>query len=524
MKRFLSVASWTCGFAVMGVEVAAGRLLAPSFGTSTLVWSALIGFVLGGLAVGATVGGRWSRRRSALPEMFGATALAGILLVALPAITRPLMRATLEQFLRGRILLLGAGFLAVMCLLVLPVVLLGASGPVLMQHATVDRADVGRVHARLSALGTIGSLAGTFVCGIVLVPLCGTEVTFRVCGGLAVFVGILGVLQSRAARPMPEARTVPWSRAVLRVATSALVAVLIAVAMPSSGRIGAPALLERETSLNFIRVVDDHDHRTLYLNEGYAAQTIARHDGLAYLQGVWGYYAVAPAFSKGKPSRILVVGLGGGTSARDYQQRFPEAEVVAVEIDAGVVEVARNQFGLPASVHVHVEDARTFFARDQGRYDLVVVDAFQFPYVPFQLTTREFFEDVRRHLRDGGALMINVGRKAHELGVVHAVASTLEVVFPHVSGANVPHATNTILVATMHPLAEAGGRANVKFSDEELRDLSELAPMEPWVVPAEARLVLTDDRAPVEWLTHAIVLTEVGRLAGWPTWRNKTGS
>jgi spermidine synthase len=504
MKRLLPVAAFTGGFAVMGAEVAAGRLLAPAFGTSTLVWSMLIGVVLVGLAVGATLGGRWSRDPAALRRTFAATAAAGFLLGVLPTLARPLMRLTLQHFARGHLALLGLGLAAVLAMLVVPVILLGAMSPVLVHHATRDRDDVGLVAGRLGALGTMGSLGGTFLCGVVLVPLLGTEGTFRVCGGLALCLGVAGVLRTSR---------VPRRRLVAAV-TASLAAALLALALPRVAvRVGPPALVERETAYNYVRVTDDAEHRTLYLNEGYAAQTIARRDGRAYLSGVWGYYAIAPAFTTAAPKRILVIGLGGGGSARDYAERLPNAEVVAVELDPGVARVAREQFGLPASVVVHEEDARAFLARDASRYDLVVVDAFQFPYVPFQLTTQEFYRQVAAHLNEGGAVMVNVGRKGDQLDVVHAVASTLETLFPHVDGVNVPARTNSILVATRHGLDGAGGERNVRFSDDERRSLAALAPLAPWVVPPGARLVLTDDRAPVEWLTHAIVLHELLRMA-----------
>lgn len=505
MKRTLSIASFAGGFSVMGAEVASGRLLAPSFGTSTLVWSALIGVVLGGMAIGAMLGGRWSRRPTALREAFAAMTAAGVLLVAIPAVTRPLMRATLAHFLRGDVAVLVLGFASVLAIIVAPVILLGAMSPVLVHHATSERSDVGRTSGALGALGTIGSLTGTFVCGVVLVPLAGTEATFGVCGGVALGVGAIGTwlaLRASGARlPVPRARR-------LAIAAAALLAVVV-IATLRRGDVAPGVVFEAETAHGHVRVVDDRETRTLYLDEGYAKQSVARLDGRAYLRGVWGYYAIAPAFAKTTPSRILVVGLGGGTSARDYAQRLPNAEVVAVELDAGVVDVARRYFALPPSVEVHTEDARAFLARDARAYDLVVVDAFQFPYVPFQLSTREFFEEVRRHLAAGGALVVNAGRKGQELDVVHAVASTLQAVFPHVSGVNVLRTTNTILVATAHPLDEAGGARNVRFTAREQIELDELAPLSPWTVPADKRLVLTDDVAPIEWLTNRIVVREL---------------
>ncbi len=504
MKRFLSLAAFTSGFAVMGAEVAAGRLLAPSFGTSTLVWSLLIGIVLTGLAVGARIGGRWSRRPHALRRTFAANAIAGVALMAIPILARPLMRATLDQFLHGHLLLLIVGFVAVLAMLVVPVVLLGATSPVLVHHATAERDDVGETAGRLGALGTMGSLAGTFVCGVVLVPLLGTEFTFRVCGSVALVVGLVGVARTSHASL--------FRKPAATVATAAAVGIALCLLPRIAVHAGPKALVETETAYNYVRVVDDAEYRTLFLNEGYAAQTIARHDGRAYLRGVWGYYAIAPALTKRPPRRVLVIGLGGGGSARDYAERLPAAEIVAVELDQGIVQVARHEFGLPASVKVHEEDARAFLAHDGSRYDLVVIDAFQFPYVPFQLTTREFYEQVQGHLEEGGAVMTNVGRKGNQLGVVHAVASTLATVFPHVNGVNVSQTTNTILVATRHELAEAGGQSNVRFSADELRELDALEPLGPWTVPDGAALVLTDDRAPIEWLTHRIIVRELALM------------
>lgn len=503
----LSAASFAIGFAVMGAEVAAGRLLAPSFGTSTLVWSSLIGVVLAALAAGSLLGGRWSRRTDALRETFTGVAISGALLATIPVLARPLVARTLAELARGHAFALLAGFAAVLALLVAPVVLLGAASPVFVQVATADEGHAGGTAGRLGALGTLGSLAGTFGCGIVLVPLAGTTATFLVCGGVALAAATAGLVASARGRLVAVASAATLGAAALASRGPA------PTLRASAAEDGPRVVLERETAQNHVRVVDDAWTRTLSLNDGYAAQTIARKDGRAYLRGVWGYYAVAPALTQRPPERVLVLGLGGGTSARDYAERLRGAEVVAVELDPGVVEVARSHFGLPASVEVHAEDARTFLARDARSFDLIVMDAFQFPYVPFQLTTRELFAEVKAKLRPGGAFLVNVGRKGDELGVVHAVATTLETSFRHVSGANVPHATNTILVATDHRLEEAGGERNVRFDDAERRDLADLAPLAPWVVPAAARIVATDDRAPVEWLTNGIVLRELARLA-----------
>jgi spermidine synthase len=507
--RFLHIAAFGSGFAVMGAEVACGRLLAPYFGTSTPVWSALIGTVLGSLAIGALLGGQVSQRNNAAARVFIAMQIAGGMLVLLPAITRPLMRSTMTWFMSSAMLPLAfAGFL-VFVAISLPVILLGMLSPVLVRYAASEVGEVGKAAGKVSAFGTFGSLIGTFFCGIFLVPTFGTEAAFRVCGGIALVLGVAGWLRFRVptqATDTPTKRDTPQSLLI------ALPLLFGTWALPHS-RIGeATALLERETPYNYLRITETEDRRVLYLNEGFAMQTVKLRSGRPYLRGVWAYYASALGLSTQRPSRILIIGLGGGASASYFAARLPDAQVVAVELDPGVVDVARNYFDLPARVEVHVADARTHLAQDRSLYDLVVVDAFQFPYIPFQLTTHEFFRDLKQHLKPGAAVMMNVGRKNQEHGVVHAVATTLAASFPQVYGVDVRETTNTMLVASVHPLAQSIGLAALGLPEDEVRQLSELDPLHPWEAPSTQAMVLTDDRAPLEWLTNQIIARELGRM------------
>ena len=179
--------------------MAAGRLLAPYFGTSTLVWCLLIGSVLSALSVGAYVGGRLAARERALRACYGGLIAAGILLAALPTVARPILRGAVASFHAGNASGLVAGCLAIAALLMVPVMVLGAIGPVLVHHELRSPAEAGAVAGRLGALGTAGSLLGTFVPGLLLVPWLGTERTFRLCGALLVAIGALGALRTRRA-------------------------------------------------------------------------------------------------------------------------------------------------------------------------------------------------------------------------------------------------------------------------------------------------------------------------------------
>jgi len=496
----LDVTAFVAGFGVMGAEMAAGRLLAPYFGTSNLVWCLLIGSVLSALALGAYAGGLVSERRRSLTPAYAALLLAGIYLAVLPLGARPLLRSTALAFYRGNALGLIIGGVAVTLMLALPVTVLGAMSPMLVHHAVPDRAKTGRIAGRLGAFGTLGSLLGTFIPGLVFVPLLGTDRCFQWCGALLVGTGLLGL---RRRWPL----------------LSGLMGALVVAAgsawwKPTIGNSSSPPLYEAESRYGYLRVTESAGLRRLYLNDGYAVQTVARLDGQPYLRSVWGYYALAPSWTlRGVLGSALVIGLGGGTSARGYATSYPGARVVGVEIDPAVADVARRYFDLPGSVEVVIDDGRAALTRDARHYDLIVVDAFQFPYVPFQLATREFVELVRAHLERGGVFVINVGRNGPHRDVVDAVAATVAKVFPHVHGVDVAGGSNTILAGTEHALASSAGIGALGLPDEQARLLASLDPLQPWpTVPGAP--VLTDDLAPVESLTDRIVLRELWRLLG----------
>jgi spermidine synthase len=490
----LLITSFFTGFAVMAAEMSAGRMMAPYYGTSTMVWALLIGAVMTSLALGHLAGGKLSRWPTSLPWLFRLLACAALMLAVLPHAARPLMQGSLELFHHGATLTLVATGVGVAALLAAPLVLLGMASPILVHHAVSERRQTGAMAGRLYAFGTVGSLAGTFLPGVIMVSLFGSTATLRLCAGLLAGIAVAGLV--RGARRS-------WGI----VPAAAGIAALLLPAAPIKER--ADAVFETESAYNYIQVTDDGYQRRLYLNDGYAVQSIWRHDHQHPLCSVWGYYAAAPAWSTREPERMLLLGLGGGNSARFFADQFPKTQMIGVEIDPVVVDVARNYFGLPPSVDVHIDDARSFLRQDDDLYDIIIVDAFQFPYVPFQLTTREFLADLEDHLRDGGVVVLNVGRDRDAYAVVDAVARTAGSVFTHVEGVDVGNA-NTILVAAHHAPSRARGVDELGLPAPIARRLRALAPLHRWQ-PAAGAPILVDDHAPVELMTDTIVL---GRLLG----------
>jgi spermidine synthase len=149
-------------------------------------------------------------------------------------------------------------------------------------------------------------------------------------------------------------------------------------------------------------------------------------------------------------------------------------------------------------LHLYHEDARPFMRRSDALYDQISLDTYRQPYIPFYLTTLEFFEEVRERLRPDGAVIINVGHPEGEDGLEQALSATLAEAFPHVARHPIED-TNTLLVASRVPLRREALRDAAGELPAALRPvaLDAARRVEP---PLEGGEVYTDDRAPVEWL------------------------
>ena len=195
-------------------------------------------------------------------------------------------------------------------------------------------------------------------------------------------------------------------------------------------------------------------------------------------------------------------------STPTFTATFP---IDGIEIDPGIVAAGDKYFemGTMPNLSVYVEDGRYMLSKLDKQYTVVGIDAYRPPYIPWHLTTVEYFEEVRTHLTDDGAVVINVGRTPTDRRLIDALTATLLQVFPSVHAMDVPLSFNTILVATVQPTSDANLAANLAALPADaspmLRDTLTLATQT--LVPTQpSQLVFTDDRAPVESLVDSLVL------------------
>ena len=497
------------GAASLGTEIAAARLLAPYFGASTIIWANTIATVLVALSIGYALGGRLADRRADLRGLCLVVLAASALLALVPFVGDPFLRLSVSAL--GSLSV--GGFLgslaAVLVLVAVPVVLLGAVAPYASRLSVRSVAETGQTIGNLYAISTVGSLVGTFLAALLFIPLIGTHRTFLV---FALSLAVVAAVGLRSWRSGLVAVLVAGSLAVPPAAIGASV---------SGGRVIASA----ETEYQYARVVQfPGGVRWLQLNEGVAVHSLYR-PGTFLTGGYWDDFLVLPFAARtpatpatpaspapgrlgprpAPPRRIAILGDAAGTIARAYGHFYPATRVDAVELDGELTTLGRRYFHLSGPrLHLYTADARPWLAASSARYDSIFLDAYRQPYIPFYLITREFFALARRHLTPGGTFIVNVGHLPNSGALEQVVTATLRAVFPHVIRDRFSP-DNSLLIASARPLSGAEMLAQAPAVPAALHPLlGDVA--RTLARPLRGGTVYTDDHAPVEWLTDLSLL------------------
>jgi spermidine synthase len=478
------------GAATLGAEIAAARLMAPFFGDSTIIWANTIAVVLVALSIGYWFGGRMADRRPELSGLCQLVLVAAALLAIVPIVAHPFLTLSVDAFDTVSVGAFAGSLLGVLVLVAVPVLMLGAVSPWAIRLKLRAVEDSGETAGRMYAISTVGSLVGTFASSLLLIPLVGTHRTFLAFALVLAIVAALG---------MPRR----W------LLVPAGIAVLMAIPPGTiKSAEGATVLHEAETEYQYARVVQDPDgERRLELNEGQAIHSVWRPDTV--LTGnYWDAFLVDPQAALGRPpEKLAMLGTAAGTTARAYQHYFPQTTVDAVEIDGELLDIGRRWFGLRPGprLRLHTQDARPFLRTTSERYDAIFVDAYRQPYIPFYLTTKEFFALVRDRLTPGGVVAINIGHPEGSDRLEQVLTATVGTAFAHVVRDPVA-GVNTVLLGSNGPLSATRLSTAALSLPADLRPLAErsAARMGPGL---RGGSVYTDDRAPVEWLVDESIVT-----------------
>jgi spermidine synthase len=486
------LAVFVSGVASMGLEILAGRIVAPQFGSSIYTWGSIIAVFLAALSLGYHLGGKRASARASDDRL--AWLLVGTAAyVALVVFASDLLLSTAGAVpLPGRF----ASLPAVTLLFGPPTYLLGFISPYAAELSTTE--DVGAASGHVYAVGTVGSIVGAFVTTFVLIPELRVE-TIGVGFGL-LLVGTALWLARGSDRHEPTVASV-------------LVALLVVLA-GFSGALGVShggsVLYQTQTPYQELEVTQLGDVRTLYLDgQPHSAMDVSDPD-----RHVFDYtrYFHLPLLMTDDVDRVLFVGGGGFTGPKRFAAEY-DVTVDVAELDPVVIETAKRYFGVEESPRLNIYNTggRQFLQETDRTYDLIVLDAYKKDKVPFQLTTVEFMRLAESRLSDDGVLFANLisAQTGPASKFYRAEYKTMSQVFPQVytfttTGGSVVQ--NVEVVATKRrdrvsrrALQRRNDRRDVGIDLEEPIDQYRPSP-ETADVP-----VLRDDRAPVDALLDPMV-------------------
>lgn len=413
-----------CGAVVMIYEITGSRVLAPFIGTSTYIWTSLIGVILGALSVGYWIGGRMADRLPKKSVLASAILLAAGL-IAVTTLVKDLFLTAVAAFPAGLEI---KAVVAAIVLFAPASVALGFVTPYAVKLRMDSLGEAGRTVGRLYALSTIGSIIGTFAAGFLLLPFLGTNRTLYLITA-ALFLVTFLLIPFR-----PERKIIT----VLIV----LVFAIVANELTSYAMFRSIGFEDIDTEYSRVRVFRSTDPTTQRPIEAltfdpHSTQSAMFIDGDELVFEYTKFYHLIRVL---KPDfqRSLMIGGAGYSFPKEYLASYPNASLDVVEIDPALTDIARSRFRLQDNDRLRIfhEDGRVFLNRtDDGSYDVVMMDAFGSLFsVPYQLTTTEAVSQIHRVLDDSGVVVFNIGSaiKGDASLFLQAELATYRGVFPNV--------------------------------------------------------------------------------------------
>ncbi|MCE5334043.1 MAG: fused MFS/spermidine synthase [Desulfobacteraceae bacterium] len=482
----LELVVFVCGAVVMMLEMVGSRVLAPYLGTSIIVWTSLIGVILGSLSLGYWWGGVRADKNPSYRSLSLIIVASGIFIACI-AVAKSFVLGFLQDFIPSIRL---ASATATIILFAPPSVLLGMVSPYAVRLKLISVENSGNTVGRLYAISTVGSIIGTFLGGFYLISYLGsTKILFL----LSILLLPVSFISFRGDK-------------VLKAALLACFIALMIMAGSYERHMASTGYYDIDTNYNRIVIYEGRDYSAgpirIMTTHPSAMQSAVRIEApnelfLRYTR----YFRLATCFKPDAKS-FLILGGGGYSFPKYILEEYPDATVDVVELDPKVTDLAREFFFLKDNpkLTIYHEDARSMLNRPGKKYDVILVDVFNSHYsIPFHVTTLETAGKIRERLSDDGVVILNLisGIEGDEGRFLRAEYRTYKTVFPYIRLFPVSDpedgrvCQNVMLVAAPTPREPHGPDAR---NPEYRAMLTHL-----WTKPiAEDMPLLTDDYAPVD--------------------------
>lgn len=489
-KFSLELTVFISGAIVMMLELTGSRILAPFVGTSTFIWTSLIGVILASLSLGYYHGGKKADADPSHRRLSQILFLAGICIGAVAVFNQTILHM-LASYLPG---IRWTAALSACLLFGPPAYLLGMVSPLAVRIRMTDVETSGSTIGRLYALSSLGSILGTFLVGFYLMSLVGSRnILFILC----ILCILLATLNFRT--------------------KDQVIALLVFMAAPFVSAFGKNQLLQiRDTDYSAVQVITaPHPYpgspmcRILKVGNEYSSGVYLHSDSLAF--PYMNFYKLMYHFTA-HPGRVLLIGGGAGSVPKYFALRDPNMKMDILEIDPSLTRIGIEQFGFRPDenkVPIH-EDGRIFLNQNQQKYDAILGDAYQSLFsIPFHLVSKEAMEKMSVSLKDNGVLIINmlspVSGKNQDL--FHSMIKTCRSVFPMVRAFRARPEMDEKKVQNIMLVCMKNDRPvfPTEMSEETKRMLSHEIKLPD--AETDQGIVLRDDFAPVEYYAEKLLDT-----------------
>jgi len=489
-RSVLETTVFVCGAVVMIYEIIGSRIVSPFIGTSTYVWTSLIGVILGSLSLGYWLGGRVADKRPDAKILALVIFVAGGM-ISITILIKDVILAAVGSMPAG----LEIKSVTAAVLLFAPAsVALGFVTPYAVRLKMQSLSDAGKTVGRLYALSTVGSIAGTFAAGFVLIPFVGSVRTLYLLAGSLILLSLV---------------IAPF--AFTRISFALLTLFVLGIAGSETTayyQLRVKEVRDFDTEYSRVQIFKATEAKTgrairAMVTDPYFVQSVVYLDGDDLFASYSHFYHLL-RYIRPEFRNTLMIGGAGFTFPKNYLRTYPDATIDVVEIDPRMTDIARDYFRLETDPRMKIvnEDGRVFLnSAPSGAYHAVLMDAFGSLFsVPYQLTTLEAVRHIDRALDPQGVAIVNLGSAVtgSRSRFLRSELATYRAVFPSVyvfkvhGEKNDEDVQNLIIVACKTECISNAAAS----SDDEIRSL--LANRYVENIPLDIP-VLTDDLAPVEY-------------------------
>ena len=492
-NKFLLLIVFIAGFSIMGVEITASRLLAPYFGSSLFIWTNIIGVVMVALSLGYHYGGKIADKNPDLKFLLYMFLAAGSMFLVIPFLIQPLsnfISFQLSAFDSGTMILFLGSFFVTILLLAVPLFLLAMTSPFIIRLSETDQEHIGAVAGNVFAVSTVGSIIGTFFPTLWFIPTFGTRETILFFAVLLIIASLFGLIKNK------------WKLSLVL-----LLVLPISVLANSNIKSTPGQIVEEESAYQYIEIAEKDGTRYLIYNEGGGIQSVYNPDKIL-TEYYYDYFSLLPYFfDKEKTKKVAILGSAAGTIPRQLDHFFNNIEIDGIEIDQEVIRLAKEYMGLDEnSLDLYNRDGRMFLRMNDKKYDVLVVDAYSKQiYIPWTLTTKEFWQLTKDRITEQGIVAINVNSTSEDSKLLGAIKNTMASVFPETYEFRISPDSGNFMILAGKNIDLGQFKENTvaeKLQPKKQNLLSELDQFQY----KEDEMVLTDNRAPVQFLTDRMAI------------------